>query len=144
MLHKPFTSMSACCNFKTLYIYIYSGFDYEPMWWLDLNWKSQQQFSITFFSLSVICVVLQNKPNFALNFSLCFISDTQLLLLQCPILAKGCSAVFTVFSIEQAQNSIRHKKQQTKYNFPFTNFFHHTYYQQLPISRAYDMTSSVS
>lgn len=28
-LYKPFTSTFACYNFKTLYIYIYSGFDHE-------------------------------------------------------------------------------------------------------------------
>jgi hypothetical protein len=126
MLHKTFTCAFACYNIKTLYISYTLALTMKLMWWLDLSLTSQLLCSVTFFSLSFIYVVLQNKPNFVLKLSLCFISATKLLLLWSPIVAKGCSDVLTVFSIEQAQNSIRHKQNRQNTICPLQFPFHHT------------------
>jgi hypothetical protein len=86
---------------------MYSNFDYETD--LVVRFKlevTKAVFCNVLFSLSFICVVLRNKPNFALKLSLCFISATKLSLLWNPAVAKGFSAVFTVYSIEQPQNPI--------------------------------------
>jgi hypothetical protein len=93
-------------NLKTLYIY--SSFDYETDLVVRFKLKVTKAVfcNVLLFCLSFIYVVLLNKPNFALKLSLCFIIATKLSLLWNPTVVKSCSAVFTVYSIEQPQNPI--------------------------------------